>query len=99
MSGSITEFPDSPRGSASARGENGGPASLVELVAEEVADAARRALARHCPDRGRAESYLAARALWVAMNRLLGPASAETFVVFLAGQALEDFDLKRKGVM
>ena len=98
MSADITEFPPDPRGSAPAGGDSGGSASLVELVAEAAADAAREAIERHGPDTGRAGSYAAARGLWVAMNMLLGPESARSFVVFLAGRFLEDFELKRKGV-
>ena len=64
-----------------------------------VADAVEEALKPHCPDPGSAGSYPIAMALWVAMNMLLGPDSARHFVVFLAGQFLEDFELKGKGVM
>ena len=99
MSGKVPELPPDPHGSAPAEGRDGAPASLLELVAEASADAATEALKRHHPDPGSAGPYLTARALWIAMNMLLGPESARHFVVFLATQYLDDFDAGRKGIM
>lgn len=79
--------------------ESGSPASLVELVAEAAA-AARDALERHCP--GHDETigpYVMARALRSAMNMLIGPESADSFIMLEAGRILEEFEAKRRGVM
>ena len=72
---------------------------MVELAAEAAADAVTEAVKRHGADTGRPCEFQAAHALWVAMNRILGAESARFFVVFLASQFLEDFELKSKGVM
>lgn len=93
MSGKIAGIDADPRGSAPAEAESGSSPSLVELVAEAAAGAARDALERHWPGSGSAGPYVMARALWVAMNLLLGARSDRHFVVFLAGQYLEDSDL------
>ncbi len=87
------------RGSAPGEAENMGSEPLVGIVAEAAAEAARDALQRHRPDLGSGDSYLMARALWVAMGMLLGPESANSFIVFLSGQLLGEFEAKRKGVV
>lgn len=99
MSGKIAGIDADPRRSGPAEAENGGSPALVELVAEAAADAARDALERHCPDPGSVGPYLTARALRMAMNRLIGSESADGFIMFAAGQMLEEFEAKRKGVI
>lgn len=99
MSGKIAGIDADPLGSAPAEAEKWRPRDLVELVAEAAANATRDALERHCPNPESAGPYVMARALRVAMNRLIGPDSADSFIMLEAGQILEEFEAKRKGVM
>ena len=99
MSGKIDESGADPRRSAPGKAETGSSPSLVELVAEAAADAAREALKRHCPESASAGPYMMARSLRAAMNRLIGPDSADSFIMLEAGRIIEEFEAKRRGVM
>lgn len=90
MSGKIDESGADPRRSAPGK---------VELVAEAVAAAASEALKRHFPNPGSAGPYKTARALRSAMNILIGPDSADSFIMLEAGRIIEEFEAKRRGVM
>ena len=88
-----------PRGSAPAGGESAGPEFSAELVARVAEDAVREALERCRTPSGESVTHATSQGLWLAMNRLVGHRSAESFCIFAAGRALDDFEAGRKGVV
>ena len=98
MNGKVEGVPNAAECISRDVGED--PGNTVALaVAEAAADAARQEFRRLRPGSGGNGAYAVAKALWLAMNILLGAESARTFIVFLATEFLDDHAAGRKGVM